>query len=994
MSRKFYRYPPRPSSGAGTFSDNIVGLQLVTGGGLTQGNFEFTTSIVEKVNRTFNIGAFSEPISLDTLKISNIQESKSIIARDFRVYPNFDLSEITRFSLYGSLSKRISTSIEKIINFFPAALEVYSINGDFTTGYTAENCVYDNVENITTFKINVEKLNNPFEIDYSVNATRNISLKEIEISSLRNLTKENLKYSLFINDNEYNFLHYIPSNSLYSGYIEILVNGNPFSGLTAVTDTLVIKPNSFYTDKSFIEPFDEVEKFLLNRLIVPKYTATFQVPKESDSGGIYVDFDKVTWPIDGVWNLDIRTPSFDFYLEKLNDISDSFDNFRTNLITRFLTTDSFKEFDTEDQRVQKILSIYGRSFDEVKKFIDALAYMNSVNYTVKNDIPSQLLKNLSETIGWKVNVSPITNENFLESVFGNDSKIQFPGYSRAQTPTELNYQFYRNLILNSAYLFKSKGTRKSIEFLLRLVGAPDALVEFNENIYIAGQKINMSNFDSQYAQISMGTYTEEDTYYDGSIFRILGNNYSGFSTEDITIDVDVSLEDYPVDRDGYPKAPTPNENYFFQKGARWFELVKDHQSLQTVNNGNSVFTGQNTNIQTEFEPFSYGQKYLDRFRYFPYMKEGFKLVRTIDNKKSWPITDVGLRIGNGDANYDSYYFIENEKLILNVKNVDLFLNPAQGLVYDVWYMSRKYDYPIPNTGLTTPYPQPGGVDWTFINPQPSKKSFFEFAQTFWLNTINVRNRLVSSDGKTSGYPTLQSIYWNYLLSQQKVGIPNDNFNYQSMIDYVNGLGDYWIRLVEQMIPATTIWQGGVKFENSIFNRQKFVYRLQRGCQIVPVPCIPCEINADIFPYLCVDKTISCCIYPWQCNENSTVTSFSDILYKTALSYLTTQIGISNANQCLNNNSNTLVTNWSLVLKGDNDVLIDVYFYTGYGLYQVPTETNWLTVLENNLPSLINYGLNYFFNGNTLYVSNADCEGNISYNKLQLEVGLNFTINCN
>ena len=44
MARKFYKYPPRPSSGAGTFSDNIVGLQIVNGGGLTQGNFDFSTN--------------------------------------------------------------------------------------------------------------------------------------------------------------------------------------------------------------------------------------------------------------------------------------------------------------------------------------------------------------------------------------------------------------------------------------------------------------------------------------------------------------------------------------------------------------------------------------------------------------------------------------------------------------------------------------------------------------------------------------------------------------------------------------------------------------------------------------------------------------------------------------------------------------------------------------------------------------------------------------
>ena len=182
MARKFYKYPPRPSSGAGTFSDNLVGFQLVDGGGLTQGNFEFTTSIVEKVNRNFHIGAFSAPISLDTLNIGSVLESRAIIAKEFRVYPNFDLSEVTRFSLYGSLSKRLSTSIQKIINYFPAAIEVYNVNYNMSTGYTAINAVYDDIEDLTTFEVDINKLRNPFGIDYSVNATRNISLLDYNVT--------------------------------------------------------------------------------------------------------------------------------------------------------------------------------------------------------------------------------------------------------------------------------------------------------------------------------------------------------------------------------------------------------------------------------------------------------------------------------------------------------------------------------------------------------------------------------------------------------------------------------------------------------------------------------------------------------------------------------------------------------------------------------------------------------------------------------------------
>jgi hypothetical protein len=49
-----------------------------------------------------------------------------------------------------------------------------------------------------------------------------------------------------------------------------------------------------------------------------------------------------------------------------------------------------------------------------------------------------------------------------------------------------------------------------------------------------------------------------------------------------------------------------------------------------------------------------------------------------------------------------------------------------------------------------------------------------------------------------------------------------------MLDYAEGIGDYWIRLLEQVVPATTILNTGIKFENSIFHRQKFVYRRQRG----------------------------------------------------------------------------------------------------------------------------------------------------------------------
>ena len=983
-----YFYPPRPGNGAGTFSDNIVGLQTVEGGGLTQGNFEFTTGVTEKVNRVFNVGAFSEPMSLDMMGIDSLEESRRIMATQFRVYPNYDISQVLNFSMYGSLSKRFSVSITRIINYFPASLDVMFNNDDYVTGNTAYDIVYDSQNDETYFKVNVDRINNPLDIDYSISAATNLSIREIEVSPYRNLYNTYLDYCVSINDDIFEVLSFTPSETLSSGYIQFYVSGAPF-GITATTlnNDFQIRPNDYIVDKVFQESFDEVEKFLVNRLVRPEYTAVFQVPQQNEFGQTYTEYQQVTWPKQGPWNLDIRSFLFDKYLEQIQEIAVNLDSFKTNLISRFLVTDSLKEFDTLGQKVEKIFQIYGRSFDQIKQFIDGLAYMNSVNYNPSNDIPSELLVNLARTLGWSSNFSPITNDDFLSSVFGNTSTPTYPGYARALTPTELNYAYYRNLILNASYLFKSKGTRRSIEFLLRLIGAPDSLIEYNEHIYLADQRINLDQFETQWASISGGTYVNNvPTYLPDETYKIKGQLYTAFTSTATYQDVNIRLEDYPMDAQGYPNAPANTETFFFQIGSGWYETTPQHRSPDQVQLTGNVYTGQNYSIQTQLTPFTYGQTYLNRYRDFPYMNEGFKLQKVVDNNKSWLSDDDRIRVST-QGDYNAYYYVDNEKLVLNVKNVDIFLNPAQGLVYDVWDQSRQYDYPIPESGLTVGYPVPGGVDWTYVNPEPKKKTFFEFSQTFWENMINTRNRQYITDGKTGGYPTLQSIFWKYIESEQTVGIPNNKYTYQKLIDYVNGIGPYWTKLVEQMVPATTIWNGGVRLENSIFNKQKFVYRRQRGCQFIPVPVDPCYIISNIFDYTCNTEYADFNIYPWF-NGDVMVSNFSSILGNRVNNMLA-QSGLT-LNQCY---ENSVLTDWYVDLTINGEVIIKDSFYTGYGISDVPTNTQWRNALINYLPQLYNYGYTYYLNGNILTITNLSCLTQNIVDTVSLNVGINININC-
>ena len=1006
MAIKKYTCPPQSATGAGTFSDDLVGLQLVAGGGLTQGNFEFTSSANEKTNRTFNTGTFSEPINLNSLGIESINQSKTIVENNFKVYPNFDLTQVTNFTMYGSMVKRMSASITTIISYFPAALEATFMGTNYITGPTANNILFSNANNETSFDLDLSRLRNPFDIDFTVNSTRNLQLKEIQVSSLRDMKVEYTKYSLYYKGIGYNVVGIVPTTSLTSGTLKLYVNGNPFSGETFTNDDLVIRPNDLEVNKVFNENLDEVENFLLNRNVSPKYTATFKVPQEAEDGSYFIQNTNISWPLYGGWNIDIITKSFETYITSINDISESFDLYRTNLVSRFLTTGAFKEFDTPDQKVEKVLQIYGKSFDDVKKYITALSYMTSVNYNVGNDIPSQLLKNLAQTLGWNINISPISETELLTSVFGttNNNASVYPGISQQQTPDELNYQYYRNLVLNSAFLFKSKGTRKSIEILMRLIGAPEALVEFNEYVYLADQRINLSQFDTQFAQISGGTYVQQIPILEaGNIFSIFGNTYTGFTTTGDIQDVNITIDEYPMDEYGYPTTPTNSESYFFQMGSGWFEQTPQHRAPENVDLTNSVFVGNNPNYQTVLLPYSYGQEYLNRYRKFPFMDLGYTLRETIDNNKSWVDNEIGIRT-NLDGNFNARYYVSDERLVLNVKNVDLFLNPGQGIAYDIWYMSRQYNYPIPNEGLNyvtptpcdpkpySPYPSRGGVDWTEINPQPKRKTFFEFAQTFWLNTINVRNRQFSSNGKTGGYPTLESIFWRYLQSNETIGIPNDNFSYKTMMEYVNGLGDYWIRLVEQMVPATTIWNTGVRLENSIFHRQKFVWRRQEGCQLMKVPCKPCSITSNLFSHDCPLETVECPIYPW--TNHPTITTFNGVLGQLMTNYLDENGYI--LNDC---DFNGMTSEWFVDLQIDDITVVKYPFFNGIGysspIYSVPTGTTYNDGLLIALESLKDYGYDYYLTTtDTVVLSNQVCTVSEQGINFKLNIGINFNILCN
>lgn len=151
--------------------------------------------------------------------------------------------------------------------------------------------------------------------------------------------------------------------------------------------------------------------------------------------------------------------------------------------------------------------------------------------------------------------------------------------------------------------------------------------------------------------------------------------------------------------------------------------------------------------------------------------------------------------------------------------------------------------------------------------KPKQKTFLNLPKFSKYNTINVRNRQYITDGKTGGYPTLQSIYWKYLESRRLVGIDNDNFTYQTMINYVNGLGDYWIRLVEQMVPSNYDLEFFVLNMKTQFSIDKNSYGEDKWVvNLFLFLVILCQLVGQLFAYDCPIQSTNCPIYPWDSNH--------------------------------------------------------------------------------------------------------------------------------
>lgn len=562
------------------FSDNLVGQQTTssTSGGLpyTITNIydtEFSTKTRHVKNYITN--NFSNFVTLTDIDLDNI--NFNVLSKNGKnLELNYDVSDLSRHSCFGSLKEYFRVTIEQIILNWPASIYVDSVTSLGETLLTVEDYVYDNIDNTSTFKINVNTFNNPFLVGYTI-------LDETNIENTRNLTilykngKPTEYYNINYENQDYPIVEFTPADAHVNSYVIIKVGGNPFSSLTGTTGSLNyhIKPNELTIEK-FFNSLDDLGYYMLNRFSVPKYKFHFKVKLLSNDGRIVNTTKTFIWPVSDGYNIDFSSPSYEIFIGELLSLIEKSDKSRTNIMVRELVDPCIVEFDTlaqtdggilesESQKMVKTLQIYGRGFDEIKKYIDNIAYTNTVTYDKKNNTSDELVRGLANTLGWEI-TDTVLNSETLSYFIGNDNP-SFSGLSREMSVYEKENEFWRRMVLNTPWLWRSKGTRKSVEFLLKMFGTPRGLVNFNEYVYVVDRPVDM------------GRLRRLAEYFDLDINKI------------------------PVDVDGYPKPLPSNDENYFQMDGQWYRETGGYNATIDKLSSNNPHIG----------PYDGGRDYLRQF---------------------------------------------------------------------------------------------------------------------------------------------------------------------------------------------------------------------------------------------------------------------------------------------------------------------------------------------------------------------------------------------
>lgn len=466
----------------------IYERDITTIGGLNQfakgqvpiyqsGNFIITINNDSSFTKDYTNNNWEKNSNDEVWTLTNLSNTTNDEKDTFEVLKQ-DYYSLRDFAYYGSCSELIRASITDIINRFPGEMygpimgknengENFGINMFYTDEYGNESILYntkwyllDNPFNIDIYAKEISKNDDTDELKYFCNGgyENYLMFKNDEFDEINDVITnwDVIRYDC---DNPFIYKNgKDDDDELYYVKAEVTI-GNKNNKITIFVvkgdnDSIVYLTNSdglgyhirpkniFY--ENFIKSLDSFQSILLNTNSKPKYSVLFEIIREN-SFGYYTELKRFTFPITfGNYNLSINDPAYSTYINDLVDIANYYDeNFCDNLY-RSMCHEAIKNFDwsytreyndgdSEEYifggtRMQNVLRLIGREFDEIKFYIDNIANANTLSYNNSDNMPNNMLNKALINDGWDViNITPFKkNEN---GEFVKDNELLIYPYS-------------------------------------------------------------------------------------------------------------------------------------------------------------------------------------------------------------------------------------------------------------------------------------------------------------------------------------------------------------------------------------------------------------------------------------------------------------------------------------------------------------------------------------------------------------------------------------
>ncbi|MHA2043946.1 MAG: LamG-like jellyroll fold domain-containing protein [Candidatus Thorarchaeota archaeon] len=227
--------------------------------------------------------------------------------------------------------------------------------------------------------------------------------------------------------------------------------------------------------------------------------------------------------------LNFNTSDVSSFISEQQSSGSLFDRNNSNKITDMMPENYFILEELEGTEVLKnFLYVMARHYDSIKLHMDQFINILHVNYGEFDQTPDALLDDVAQFFGWEFTGNFLNAEAFQYFIGRNVLKNVQSNDDLDTKLFEIKNKFWKRILLNLMYLYKTKGTKESIKALMRTYGLKDNFIrikEFGHNANV-GIQTNRIHADKSVNALGFGS-----TSLTASVFQSTSLPTGSFTVE-------------------------------------------------------------------------------------------------------------------------------------------------------------------------------------------------------------------------------------------------------------------------------------------------------------------------------------------------------------------------------------------------------------------------------------------------------------------------------